>query len=135
MIEIVFSGVTTDAQFFIDIWNDCGSGPVDSLLVESSCFFVDVAGELLVDTIGPLPDVAGDYLYLASTLLLLKSRSCISEDEEKRLSEYGDGELNITSQSELVRRLEELQKYLETPKTIIINKVNKVKKIKIQNSH
>lgn len=62
MIEIVFSGVTTDAQFFIDIWNDCGSGPVDSLLVESSCFFVDVAGELLVDTIGPLPDVSGDYL-------------------------------------------------------------------------
>jgi len=62
MIEILFSGVTTDAQFFIDIWNDCGSGPVDSLLVESSCFFAEVAGKLLVDTIGPLPAVASDYI-------------------------------------------------------------------------
>jgi segregation and condensation protein A len=56
-------------------------------------------------------DVAGDYLYLAATLLLLKSKNCITEEEEGRLKDHlGDGEgLSITSQSELIRRLEELQ--------------------------
>ena len=58
-------------------------------------------------------DVAGDYLYLAATLLLLKSKNCITEEEQERLKDQiGDGEgLNITSQSELIRRLEELQLY------------------------
>ena len=58
-------------------------------------------------------DVAGDYLYLASTLLLLKSKDCISEDEANRLkgSIEGVSELNIASQSELIRRLEELQHF------------------------
>ncbi|PIK14753.1 segregation/condensation protein A [Halobacteriovorax sp. JY17] len=58
-------------------------------------------------------DVAGDYLYLAATLLLLKSKSCITEEEQERLKDQiGDGEgLNITSQSELIRRLEELQHF------------------------
>ena len=58
-------------------------------------------------------DVAGDYLYLAATLLLLKSKNCITEEEQERLKDQmGEGEgLNITSQSELIRRLEELQLY------------------------
>jgi segregation and condensation protein A len=56
-------------------------------------------------------DVAGDYLFLAATLLLLKSKTAITEDEVSRLKEGADGELNITSESELVRRLEELQHY------------------------
>lgn len=58
-------------------------------------------------------DVAGEYLYLAATLLLLKSKSCISEDEMSRLKdgiEGADG-LNIPSQAELIRRLEELQHF------------------------
>lgn len=57
-------------------------------------------------------NVAGDYLYLAATLVLLKSKRCLTEKEELELSELsGDSELNITSQSELVRRLEELQRF------------------------
>ena len=58
-------------------------------------------------------DVAGEYLYLAATLLLLKSKTCITEEENKKMMEQLGAEegLNITSQSELVRRLEELQKF------------------------
>jgi segregation and condensation protein A len=57
-------------------------------------------------------DVAGDYLFLASTLLLLKSKNCITEEESTSLmNQFGADGLNITSQSELVRRLEELQKF------------------------
>lgn len=58
-------------------------------------------------------DVAGDYLYLAATLLLLKSKNAITEEDSKLLNEQvdGSGELNITSQSELIRRLEELQHF------------------------
>lgn len=58
-------------------------------------------------------DMAGDYLYLAATLLLLKSKSCISEEEGLRLKEGlgGNEELEITSQAELIRRLEELQHF------------------------
>jgi len=56
-------------------------------------------------------DVAGDYLYLAATLLLLKSKTAITEEEVARLKDSSDSELNITSESELVRRLEELQHF------------------------
>jgi segregation and condensation protein A len=62
-------------------------------------------------------NVAGDYLYLASTLILLKSKDCLSEEDEKNIKElHGDSDLSITSQSELVRRLEELEriKYLSS---------------------
>ncbi len=64
-------------------------------------------------------DVAGDYLYLAATLLLLKSKICITEEEAKNLSdEFGIEGLNITSQSELIRRLEELQLYQKMSKKL-----------------
>lgn len=58
-------------------------------------------------------DIAGDYLFLASTLLLLKSKNCITEEDLSRLREQtsGEGDLNITSQAELIRRLEELQHF------------------------
>src|SRR5690606_16041732 len=58
-------------------------------------------------------DVAGDYLYLAATLLLLKSKSAVSQEEAERLrSEMeGDPTLAITSEAELIRRLEELQHF------------------------
>ncbi|GAB4020207.1 MAG: hypothetical protein Fur0010_22660 [Bdellovibrio sp.] len=58
-------------------------------------------------------DIAGDYLFLASTLLLLKSKNCITEEDLTRLREQtsGEGDLNITSQAELIRRLEELQHF------------------------
>jgi segregation and condensation protein A len=57
-------------------------------------------------------DVAGDYLYLAATLLLLKSKSAITYEEANRLKDgSGNNELNITSEAELIRRLEELRHY------------------------
>ena len=56
-------------------------------------------------------DVAGDYLYLAATLLLLKSKTAITEEEVNRLKENADSDLNITSEAELIRRLEELQHF------------------------
>jgi segregation and condensation protein A len=64
-------------------------------------------------------DVAGDYLFLASTLLLLKSKNCISEDEIKNLElDLGLEGIHITSQSELIRRLEELQLYQKMSKLL-----------------
>lgn len=64
-------------------------------------------------------DVAGDYLFLAATLLLLKSKVCITEEEQAKLQdELGVEGLNITSQSELIRRLEELQFFQKMSKKI-----------------
>lgn len=64
-------------------------------------------------------DVAGDYLFLAATLLLFKSKVCISEEEAINLSdEFGVDNLHITSASELIRRLEELQLYQKLSKKI-----------------
>ncbi len=55
-------------------------------------------------------DLAGEYLYMASTLLLLKSNNCVTEEENKIIAESSGSEV-ITSESELIRRLEELQKF------------------------
>ncbi len=64
-------------------------------------------------------DIAGDYLYLAATLLLLKSKVCITEEEQAKLQdELGAEGLNITSQSELIRRLEELQYFQKMSKKL-----------------
>ncbi|OFZ16529.1 MAG: hypothetical protein A2X86_12085 [Bdellovibrionales bacterium GWA2_49_15] len=57
-------------------------------------------------------DMAGDYLYLAATLLLLKSNVCLSFEDQEKLKQMGDDQnLNIVSQAELIRRLEELQHF------------------------
>ena len=58
-------------------------------------------------------DVAGDYLFLAATLLLLKSKSAISDPELDLLgNDLSDSSLlEITSQAELVKRLEELKHF------------------------
>lgn len=58
-------------------------------------------------------DLAGDYLYLASTLVLLKSKNCVTEEETQKLKDEltGSDSLNITTQAELIRRLEELQHF------------------------
>ena len=58
-------------------------------------------------------DIAGEYLYLAATLLLLKSKTCITDEDVEKLKdqiEFTD-ELNIQSHSDLVRRLEELEHF------------------------
>ncbi|EQC52018.1 ScpA family protein, partial [Bacteriovorax sp. DB6_IX] len=58
-------------------------------------------------------DIAGDYLYLAATLVLLKSKNCVTEGENSQLQQQlnSSESLNITSHAELVRRLEELQHF------------------------
>ena len=57
-------------------------------------------------------DMAGDYLYLAATLLLLKSNVCLSFEDQEKLKQLSDDQnLNIASQAELIRRLEELQHF------------------------
>lgn len=63
-------------------------------------------------------DVAGDYLFLASTLLLLKSKACIIEEVKDLELDFGIEGMHITSQSELVRRLEELQLYQKMSKRL-----------------
>lgn len=56
-------------------------------------------------------DVAGDYLYMAATLLHIKSKFCLTQDDRQSLiDQFGqENDLQITSESELIRRLEELQ--------------------------
>lgn len=58
-------------------------------------------------------DLAGDYLFLAATLLLLKSKSAISDPELESLGNdlLDNSLLEITSQAELVKRLEELKHF------------------------
>ena len=54
-------------------------------------------------------DIAGDYLYFASTLLLIKSRSCFLEKEEEEVIQ--DNPIDILSEEELIKRLEQLAHY------------------------
>jgi segregation and condensation protein A len=63
-------------------------------------------------------DLAGDYLYLAATLIWLKSRSCVegplSDEDIPEVVE----EMGITSQEELIRRLLELQRFQQLGKKL-----------------
>jgi segregation and condensation protein A len=58
-------------------------------------------------------DVAGDYLYFAATLLLLKSKHCLDFEDQKLLeSEFGENtHLNMAAESQLIYRLEQLELY------------------------
>ncbi|MEC8624074.1 MAG: ScpA family protein [Bdellovibrionota bacterium] len=60
-------------------------------------------------------DVAGEYLFLASNLIFLKSKSALREDEGlNTFEEEGISEnLEIKTKAELVRRLEQLKHYQE----------------------
>jgi segregation and condensation protein A len=55
-------------------------------------------------------DIAGEYLYLATSLLFIKSKECLNEDD---LNTFIDptAELAFTSEAELIHRLEELIRY------------------------
>lgn len=54
-------------------------------------------------------DVAGEYLYMAATLIYLKSNRSVNEDATLKL--YGDEQLQIQSKEELILKLQELQKF------------------------
>ncbi len=54
-------------------------------------------------------DIAGDFLYLASTLLLIKSKACLNEEDTPVLDQ--EDALGITSQADLINRLEKLEHF------------------------
>ena len=57
-------------------------------------------------------DVAGDYLYLAATLIFLKSKNCLLEKPSEEVQQMlGDSNLAILSETDLVKRLEELNRF------------------------
>lgn len=58
-------------------------------------------------------DVAGEYLYMAATLLFLKSQTIADESQDQNLIKITAGEmgLEIQTRGELVKRLEELERF------------------------
>jgi segregation and condensation protein A len=58
-------------------------------------------------------DIAGEFLLMAATLLHLKSQTAILENNDQNTIQFLNGEngLEITSRGELIRRLEELERY------------------------
>ncbi len=56
-------------------------------------------------------DIAGDYLYMAATLLFIKSKFCVEEEEQTKKLLKGEEDFQITSKSELIRKLEELARF------------------------
>lgn len=57
-------------------------------------------------------DIAGEYLFMAATLLWLKSQTAVEESEQNTLKfSAGEEGIQITTRGELIRRLEELERY------------------------
>lgn len=58
-------------------------------------------------------DVAGEYLYMAATLLYLKSQSVADESQDQNLIKITAGEmgLEIQTRGDLIKRLEELERF------------------------
>jgi segregation and condensation protein A len=57
-------------------------------------------------------DVAGEYLFMAATLLWLKSQTAVEESEQNTIKfTSGDDGIQITTRGELIRRLEELERF------------------------
>ena len=55
-------------------------------------------------------DIAGEYLYLAASLLYIKSKS-VAEDEEQKIKIENPDNLEITTKTQLIQKLEELAKF------------------------
>ena len=57
-------------------------------------------------------DVAGEYLFMAATLLWLKSQTAVDESDLNTLKfSAGDDGIQITTRGELINRLEQLERY------------------------
>ena len=58
-------------------------------------------------------DVAGEYLFMAATLLYLKSQTIADESQDQNLIKVTAGEmgLEIQTRGDLIKRLEELERY------------------------
>lgn len=55
-------------------------------------------------------DVAGEYLYLAASLLFIKSKT-VAEEEDQKINIENTAELEFTSKTELIKKLEELERF------------------------
>ncbi|MBD65344.1 MAG: hypothetical protein CME62_09055 [Halobacteriovoraceae bacterium] len=55
-------------------------------------------------------DVAGEYLYLAASLLFIKSKT-VAEEEDQKVNIVADEELEFTSKADLIKKLEELERF------------------------
>jgi segregation and condensation protein A len=55
-------------------------------------------------------DIAGEYLYMAATLLYIKSKEAVTEQEEQRIRVSND-EITITTKTQLIEKLEELERF------------------------
>lgn len=62
-------------------------------------------------------DVAGEYLYMAATLLLIKSKM-VADGEEEKIRLTGDENIQITTKTQLIQKLEELQKFQKLGETL-----------------
>ena len=59
-------------------------------------------------------DIAGDYLYMAAVLVFLKSKSFVSSGDVRELiGSEAESELQISSEADLIKRLQELKHYQE----------------------
>lgn len=58
-------------------------------------------------------DVAGEYLFMAATLLYLKSQTIADESQDQNMIKISAGEmgLEIQTRGDLIKRLEELERY------------------------
>lgn len=54
-------------------------------------------------------DVAGEYLYMAASLLFIKSQTVTQEEDQK--IKVNEDDLEITTKAQLIAKLEELQKF------------------------
>ena len=58
-------------------------------------------------------DIAGEYLYMAATLLYIKSKASVVEGEDSKQKVEGDEDFPITTKTQLIQKLEELQRFQE----------------------
>ncbi len=56
-------------------------------------------------------DIAGEYLYMAATLLYIKSQNCVETSEKEKLSREAAEHFQITTKTDLINRLEELERF------------------------
>ncbi len=64
-IDFALFSTTPGAQYFVDIWEDCSSGPIDTLQIINSCF--EIEGEVFSTSIAPFPPDARDYIMRIGT--------------------------------------------------------------------
>lgn len=55
-------------------------------------------------------DIAGEYLYMAATLLYIKSKNCVGP-EDPNTAKVADEDFEITTREQLIQKLEQLERF------------------------